>query len=670
LNPPYKTNIIKIIDESIGLTSSSTIPLLNDKKGNIWAGTTNGIFVINPQKNTYKILSNGDGLISNEIMTMELNGNGEIYIGTSVGISIINPNDQTITNISESEGLIPELTFDLIALDSTIYAGSLDGLIEIKKPTAKNKNWTFNNFNAQNGMPNVDFNQDLSISLKNGELWLGVYGQTPNLTVFRKKPEVKKIPLKTNITGLNIMDERTPFKKNERFLKYLSNGDSIWLANGRDFYTKGTLPKDTDYLTVNNITWDSTYGHYSLPANLVLPYNQNALNFSFNNNSTTGGKSIAYKYLLVGADSEWLISGAAAQSKNYYNLKAGKYTFKVISRDINNVWSEPAEFTFTILPPWWQTWWAYILFTLLIAGLLRIYIVFRSKNLIRKNRILEDKVSQRTRALEDSIKNLKSTQNQLVQSEKMASLGELTAGIAHEIQNPLNFVNNFAEVSSELIAEMKEELNKGNIEDAKAISDDLDNNLSKINHHGNRASSIVKAMLEHSRASNGQKELVDINLLADEYLRLAYHGLRAKDKSFNAGMQTDLDESIDKINVVSQDIGRVLLNLINNAFQACSERSVSGVNYKPMVTVRTKGFRKENSFVKNGVEIRISDNGSGIPDEIKDKIFQPFFTTKVAGQGTGLGLSLAYDIIAAHNGEIKVESTKGEGTEFIIRLPI
>ena len=266
--------------------------------------------------------------------------------------------------------------------------------------------------------------------------------------------------------------------------------------------------------------------------------------------------------------------------------------------------------------------------------------------------------------IQNAYKELQSTQAQLIQSEKMASLGELTAGIAHEIQNPLNFVNNFSEVSTELVDEMKEELSKSNYEDANAIADDLKQNLEKINHHGKRAGDIVKGMLQHSRTSTGQKELTDINSLCDEYLRLSYHGLRAKDKSFNAEMRTDFDTSLPKINLVSQDIGRVVLNLINNAFYAVNEKKKSGIeDYNPTVNVSTK---KSN----DKVEIKVSDNGSGIPEKIKDKIFQPFFTTKPTGSGTGLGLSLSYDIVKAHGGEIKVNSKEGEGTEFIVQLPV
>ena len=275
-------------------------------------------------------------------------------------------------------------------------------------------------------------------------------------------------------------------------------------------------------------------------------------------------------------------------------------------------------------------------------------------------------------ALQQSLEELKAAQAQLIQSEKMASLGELTAGIAHEIQNPLNFVNNFSDVSTELVDEMNEEIDKGNLEDAKQIAQDLKQNLEKINHHGKRAGDIVKGMLQHSRTSTGQKELTDINALADEYLRLSYHGLRAKDKSFNATMKTDFDETIGNINIIPQDIGRVILNLITNAFYAVNEQkkapALNEENYEPTVTVSTKRISSPSGA--GGLQVSVKDNGNGIPQKILDKIFQPFFTTKPTGQGTGLGLSLAYDIIKAHGGVLMVETKEGEGAIFIINLPL
>jgi len=301
----------------------------------------------------------------------------------------------------------------------------------------------------------------------------------------------------------------------------------------------------------------------------------------------------------------------------------------------------------------------YILSAGLIVVLLITAILYRNNRLKQKAKI----------KIEQSYEKLKLTQAQLIQSEKMASLGELTAGIAHEIQNPLNFVNNFSEVNGELISELVEEVDKGNYDEVKVIAVSIKDNEEKIKSHGKRADAIVKGMLQHSRVNTGQKELTDINALCDEYLRLSYHGMRAKDKSFSATLQTDFDASIGKINIVPQDIGRVLLNLYNNAFYATAGRlkahssqlKADSSQCVPTVTVVTK---KHN----DKIEITVKDNGAGIPQNIVDKIFQPFFTTKPTGEGTGLGLSLSYDIIKAHGGEIKVETKEGQGSEFIVLL--
>ena len=279
------------------------------------------------------------------------------------------------------------------------------------------------------------------------------------------------------------------------------------------------------------------------------------------------------------------------------------------------------------------------------------------------------------KVLEKTLSDLKSTQAQLIQSEKMASLGELTAGIAHEIQNPLNFVNNFSEVNKELLVEMQAAIDKGDLADARAIASDVIDNEDKINHHGKRADSIVKGMLQHSSSGVANKEPTDLNKLADEYLRLAYHGLRAKDKNFNATLNTDYDDTMGKINIIPQDIGKVLLNLYNNSFyavrakalaraQAVEEKKKQNASqFEPEIWVITK-------HKGDKVEISVKDNGNGISTKVVDKIFQPFFTTKPTGQGTGLGLSLSYDIVKAHGGEIKVETKEGEGTTFFVSLPV
>jgi len=306
---------------------------------------------------------------------------------------------------------------------------------------------------------------------------------------------------------------------------------------------------------------------------------------------------------------------------------------------------------------------AAVIFLIVISFIL--YLNNRQKqkaySIIRKQKQETD--IQKSR-VEQAYQDLKATQNQLVHAEKMASLGELTAGIAHGIQNPLNFVNNFSEVNTELITEMKDQISQGKWEEVKSIAAVIEDNEKKIMHHGQRADGIVKSMLQHSRSSSTQKEPTDINAMADEYLRLAYHGFRAREKDFNAQMKTDFDPHIGKINLVPQDIGRVLLNAFNNSFYALHEKEkMNGKQFSPMISVSTQ--KSSNNAV-----IRIGDNGIGIPDSIREKIFQPFFTTKPAGQGTGLGLSLSYDIVTAHGGQIEIESNEGEGSIFKITIPI
>jgi signal transduction histidine kinase len=378
----------------------------------------------------------------------------------------------------------------------------------------------------------------------------------------------------------------------------------------------------------------------------------------------TGGNShIRYK---LGENSEWQYPANSARYTIYYqNLPPGKYKLIMQASNASNEFTGPEKILMIgISPPWWQTWWARFLFGMAFAFVLWKFIQYRSRNLKQRNVALEEKVMHRTRELKHSLEELRDTQTQLIQREKMASLGELTAGIAHEIQNPLNFVNNFSDLNKELLLEMKTELEKGNIQDAGTIADDVIENEEKINHHGRRAGSIVKGMLQHSRTNTVEKEPDDINALADEYMRLSYHGLRAKDKSFNASMRTDFDETLEPIYVIPQDIGRVFLNIFNNSFYAVSEkRKRQGETYNPEISVSTKK-------IGNRVEIKIRDNGTGIPQTILDKIYQPFFTTKPPGEGTGLGLSLSYDIITKiHNGELKVETKEGEFSEFTILLP-
>ncbi|MEP7323298.1 MAG: ATP-binding protein [Saprospiraceae bacterium] len=424
---------------------------------------------------------------------------------------------------------------------------------------------------------------------------------------------------------------------------------------------------------------------------LSLRYFQNKITIETGiiDHYSSGKNQLRYKLEREGKKEGWLYA-PDYYTIRYEGLLPGEYKLIMQASNSSNEFSGPEKIVFIhISPPFWETWWFRLFAAFIVIAATYGIIQYRSRSLRQRNMQLEEKVTLRTNELKLSLEDLKATQTQLIHSEKMASLGELTAGIAHEIQNPLNFVNNFSEINKELIEELKNQKLKIKNERDDTLEIDLLNvieqNEEKINHHGKRADAIVKGMLQHGRASTGQKEPTDINALADEYLRLSYHGLRAKDKSFNATMKTDFDRSLPKINIIPQDIGRVILNLLNNAFYSVNEQAKSltrereltssnkleDEKYEPTVSISTKK-------VVDKVEIKVTDNGSGIPNEIKDKIFQPFFTTKPSGQGTGLGLSLAYDIIKAHGGTIIINSSSearpddpvGRGSTFQILLPI
>jgi signal transduction histidine kinase/ligand-binding sensor domain-containing protein len=665
----------KRMGQANGLSSDFAFIVKKDRKGQIWVCTDSGVHLFGPKGEFQQPLNKDNGLMTDYNSMLFETSEGEIIFGGDVGLSIYNQEEKTITHVSGKSGISPPSLYDLNESKGRIHVGSENGIIVVERPDQNSPDqlWGFKNYGKSSGLPYNDHNQATSFVSSTGAVW---WGAAPILVVNHQDPEIDSIAPIVRIKGMNIMDQNPVFLKPEFYQSKLQEGDTLWQSDFSKGWTKQNLPSDSTYLAKNKILWDSISPGFHLPIGLKLPYNQNSFNFTFVNQAAQGRDQIVYRYILEGSDEDWSTVSPKPASKIYYNLLPGDYTLRVATRGFNGVWSKPESLSFTILPPWWQTWWAYLLFATLFGGLTYAIVYVRSQYLKKENRILEEKVSHRTAQLNKSIDDLKSTQSQLIQAEKMASLGELTAGIAHEIQNPLNFVNNFAEVSGELIDEMKEELEKGNMEAVVEISDDLKENLIKINHHGKRADSIVKGMLEHSRGSTKERKPTNINALAEEFLRLSYHGLRAKDKSFTADFETDLDPNLPLVNVVAQDVGRVILNLINNAFYACAERGRlltnepsedSASSYRPKVSVLTRMVELTGS--QGGVEICIKDNGGGIPKAIKDKIFQPFFTTKPTGSGTGLGLSLSYDIVKSHGGDLRVKSTEGEGTEMIIFLP-
>lgn len=613
-----------------------------DSKGQLWVTCTGGALIIDAQRSTMKFLTVEHGLVDNNATALLEDSHKNMWLATGSGVHIINPTNDSLTTLTTSEGLADNGTFTLNERNGAMYVGTTNGLSIVKQEIKAGNETVYQitNLKKPQGLGALDFAENSGLFTKSGQYWAGV---EELVLLVMDSITLDKTPGTPYIAAINLNEKRN------------------------DFRDRSSLATD-HYLIQHNIIWDSIETVFYIPQNLVLPHDQNFVSFNYSGMQLSNPDKVRYRYMLEGIDNQWSPITDKIITENYRDLSPGKYTFKVASRGMNGVWSAPEAVSFTINPPWWKTWWAYAVYLLTFFGLMSAVIRFRSRALTRQNQILEEKVVNRTNALQKSLNDLQETQKQLIQSEKMASLGELTAGIAHEIQNPLNFVNNFSDVNKELIVEMKQELTAGNLENAKELANDIAENEEKIIYHGKRADAIVKSMLQHSRSSNNKKEPTDINALADEYLRLAYHGLRAKDKSFNATMKTDFDSSLTKVEVIPQDLGRVILNLITNAFYAVTEKkayevkNVSNTKFEPTVTVSTRKAGDK-------VEIRVSDNGNGIPQHIVDKIFQPFFTTKPAGQGTGLGLSMSYDIVTkAHGGELKVETKEGQGTTFSILI--
>ena len=658
-----------------GLSDGHISDIKLDSKGRVWVATLfGGIDIIDLQKTTITNFDR-DGAADSCDKVMVQDGRGRMWIGTDKGLLMADMDDGTITNISTNEGMADNAVVSVHEYNGSIVAGTHNKVNIITPPASgdasKRGRWAVTVLAQSGGLVKSGVTTNSNTVTKKGQYLWGDNGITILQSI---KPEEDSC--NTLITGLNILN--TPKYFVQRPLQ--NTKDTIFGAD--TFYVKGQIPVGLPGInTGEGFGWDSVYGPYNLPVNLRLPYDKNYIQFQFGQANLGREDGVLYSYVLLGVDKQWSSFSSQNFSENYLNLSPGNYIFKVCSQNSNGLWGQPVEFKFTVLAPWWQSITAYCLYVLVTIVGLWLFVYWRGRRLIDANRLLEQKIALRTAEvqaqkeeltaqrdqLEKAIDDLQATQKQLIQSEKMASLGELTAGIAHEIQNPLNFVNNFAEVSKELMEEMLEEIELGNKDEIKALAEDVAFNLGKINHHGKRADAIVKGMLEHSRKTGGKKEPVYLNGLVDEYLKVAYHGFRSKHISFIASVITEFDPELGKVNLIQQDMGRVLLNLFNNAFYAAEEKWRAAANtdgiYTPTVSISTK---KIGDFAN----IIVKDNGAGIAQAIVNKIFQPFFTTKPTGQGTGLGLSLSYDIVTAHGGTISVVSTTGDGAEFTVRLPI
>jgi signal transduction histidine kinase/ligand-binding sensor domain-containing protein len=739
-----RTTITENGATTVTKTRSRYFTLAAGKDGTLYFSNQKGLEVYNPINRQLQIYildpHNNYSINSNAVSQINFDHSGMVWAATDKGLCKFDPATHQFTRYAvdskdrrkDSNGKLIDKTIRTVYEDrqGTIWIGTNNGeLCRLDQQTGRFKIYLWN------GNTRIDLINELYES-REGRFWVGTGNE--GLLEFDRKHcrytnhiDEDKGLLYRNVTGICEDDKGFLWLNSALGLSRLNQAE----MSVKTFPFSSALPgnqggfENENLVSVNGrlviglddgiVAFDpleldnpeppfvhiETFG-YSDPVSrsdsitmrrvynfnkIELPYNQNRVTFNYVALHFTNPAQNRYAYTLEGYDNRWIQAGAL-RSATYTNLSPATYTFRVKACNSDGVWNNTGDsFTVIIDAPWWQKWWAWLLYVILFTAAVYAFVHYRSRQLMKDKRVLEQQVQIRTEevlhqkeeiesqrddlenqrnTLEKTLTELKTTQTHLIQSEKMASLGELTAGIAHEIQNPLNFVNNFSEVNAEMIGELEDELKAGNIDEALAIAADIKENEQKINHHGKRADSIVKGMLQHSRASSGAKEPTDINALADEYLRLAYHGLRANDKSFNAVTETHLDADIGKLIINPQEIGRVILNLLNNAFYAVNEKKKTNPEgYEPRVTITTKPIFPPLASGARGVELSVRDNGAGIPQKILDKIYQPFFTTKPTGQGTGLGLSLSYDIIKAHGGELKVKTKEGEFTEFTIQMP-
>ncbi|WP_162053212.1 two-component regulator propeller domain-containing protein [Pontibacter pamirensis] len=669
--------------QSGSISSNTVIAILEDKKGALWIGTTDGLDRFDAQNSTFKHYLTSDSFTNKGVQESMINclsedSKGNLWIGIyhgGEGLYYLNQTTNKFTRYLEGED-INNVYEDAAGV---VWAGTDNGLFRLH-PGSGSFEPFLDPFTSKGVSTVIHISED-----KQQNLWISA---SAGLIRLNRTRDV------VGTYGWNYGINPSAFT----YGGHRGRGGEIFIGDMNGYYS--FLPAQiglnnkapeiifTDFRLFDQSVKPGKGQPFQVPLSEVkeiqLPYKENVFSLSFAGIHYISPEANRHLYKLQNYDDVWRIAGPD-RTASYFKVPPGKYVFYLKVANSDGEWSEK-NIAILVNPPWWSTWWAIGLYVLAFGGIIWGAIEYRSSKLKCENRVLEQKVQARTTEvmaqndeileknrkikaqhdrMEQTLEELQSTQSQLIQSEKMASLGELTAGIAHEIQNPLNFVNNFSEVSVELCAELGQELDLGRVEVAQSLIGDLARNLHKIQQHGRRADSIVKGMLQHSRANAGHKEPTDLNALADEYLRLSYHGLKGKDKGFNVRLIKDFDPAVEKVEVVPQEIGRVFLNLFNNAFYAVQQRQVQDMQgYVPEVRVSTRQL-------EGRVEVRVRDNGTGIAGDLKDKIFQPFFTTKPSGEGTGLGLSLSYEIITkGHGGKLQVDTEKNEYAEFIISLPV
>ena len=697
-----------------GLVHNTVWSTLEDSDGNIWFATRGGLSKFDGQ--TFTNFTKAQGLVENKLSKIIQDKNGNLIIGSwGSGVSIIRKehlkkltsqnNGTPYTSIFESfttsEGLSNDVVYDIVE-DSkgNIIIGSSKGFTILKggiDPSGENlAKAGIENYNQQTGYPIKDLANNNSMYIDADDiLWAGtgdklVRFDYSSVNRSTKGPAVFIESIKVNNEKVSwYLLQKARSQKN--VVRQKNVGVEPFIRDELRVYGKKLNDQQRDSIITkfSDVRFDGVRPFYAIPENLVLPYAKNDISFDFIGVETSRPFLVRYQYMLEGYDEDW--SPVTDQTTaSFGNIPGGNYRFMLRARSPDNVWSEAVAYNFEILPPWYRSWLAYVFYALVfIAGVMVVDRYMRKRVIAKERERTMRRELAHAKEIEKAYENLETShiklqaaQEQLVQQEKLASLGQLTAGIAHEIKNPLNFVNNFSELSIELLDEVREELlaikspfvegtrdaqgssvSNGSTELITEILNDIETNLRKIHEHGSRADGIVKSMLQHSRGGSGIIEPTNLNTLVKEFVNLAFHGMRAGKKPINVDIKIDLDEKIGEVPLKAQDFSRVIVNLCSNAFDAMRGKAKGDTSdgYLPKLTVRTA--RKDGNIL-----IEIEDNGPGIPEEMRDKILQPFFTTKQGTEGTGLGLYITNDIVKAHGGDIKIENGLEEGAKFIITL--
>ena len=678
-----------------GLSNNWVYSITEDSKGNLWIGTGGG-GVSKFDGKSFTNYTTAQGLSNNIVWSILEDKAGNMWFATQGG-GVSRYDGQSFSTFSKKEGLVDDTVYDLLEDElGNIFIGTNQGFTVIPAPIAllpfHEMRDHLEYYNTANGYPVKDVNKGIYLDRK-GNLWVGNGSEKTGLVKFNyqalgKKKEKPSIKIKNISLNEKLISWKSLENKytEERVTDNISS--KSYIADEVKVYGRELSPEERDAQgrEFSKVQFSDIRRFDNFPEKLVLPYSHNQITIGFGTDELVRPGLMEYKYILEGYRKSWspIVKNSSA---TFGNIREGDYVFRVMARYTGPAeaegkeWSEEAVYRFSVLPPRHRSWWAYLLYLIvLFVGIKRVHVFQKNKTIQRERHRIQQKELEQAKEIEKAYTELQLTQAQLIQQEKLASLGQLTAGIAHEIKNPLNFVNNFSEVSIEMIEEALGEIEKEpEARDEKLIRENLQDiryNLQKVLDHGTRANSIVTSMLQHSRDGSGEMEPTDLNALIKEYVNLCYQGMLAGKSPLHVDITLELDPHLPMVQLVKEDFSRVVINLCINAFDAMREKVLKSEDGRLKTEVGDSGNLKYDPNLKvstnlenDQVRIAFEDNGPGITNEIKDKILQPFFTTKKGTEGTGLGLSITHDIVKAHGGELNVESEIGRGAIFSIYLP-